>query len=718
MESFENSGKQQERRRSRQMALQRMEEAMCGLVHAGENIEGEEATAPDYAEPELASIDSAAIEGAKDEVVVTAKPGSSKDHPWKSNATCGDTNDTTTMNAHSAMSVTSASNFLRETQMQFSPPTSPPPPRQPSSPSFPLPPLAHLANSNAARQFLWDDQSAATSHSGGGVNLHDIKNSFARRDDTKFTLARNKGQRGRGARWMAIHGNRKNSGEEEGEQLLHLVERRLGDKPVDKNTAALIGEYGEIIEDDDGDSFINDEDAFVRRRVYLDREGNLSYGDNGNNDDLHSRRMMNSYKRALKRPMVLICAIAAAAAIVVVVGKTFYPQIFSGMNDGAGGGDVGSSWNATSAEITANGGEDTSAVGEDVPLDKPRFDHIRYVLVDRKASPPEVFMDKQSAQYAALVWLTRDDPRQLDPESVYIAQRYGLAVLWFSTTKSGYEWHDVQDEKYYDDDATDDEFNDDDEDEGDNDRRKIKEVDPTKWFVHDNWLSSTGVCGWYGIQCFPHDNNGNVHDANNDGDVSHIELRRNNLHGLFPLELYTTLPYLRVLDLSDNGFAGTISEQVGHINWKGLESLNFTSNNIAGSIPSSIGKLTSLKDLHLGSNLLEETIPSSIGMLTGLRKLDLSGNSFKGSIPYEMGEMKQLSSLNLSYNLLLGPLPHEFSKLKKLVSLDVSRNNLGGPLITELSDVTYLANLRLNDNHFSGEIPTAIGNLIHMEELQ
>ena len=403
-----------------------------------------------------------------------------------------------------------------------------------------------------------------------------------------------------------------------------------------------------------------------------------------------------------------------------------------------------------------------------------RFDHIRYTLIGRGASRHDVFLDTSSAQYAALVWLTRDDPRMLDPESAYLEQRYGLAALYFGTTRSGYEWHVP---KVIDDDADtngegggggggegdeeavgpendDDEYGDDeyDKDDGDADygenaddddvvgrvrrrdlatrRRGTVQTmgkDASGWFRHENWLSSYGVCSWEGVTCPQQQVDVDVdapplpplllHDpVHDDGDVSRLELRRNNLHGLLPDEVFTTLPYLEVLDLSDNGLAGVLSPKVGGM--VRLETLNLTSNDIAGSIPSKIGNMTSLKILHLADNLLEYPIPHAIGGVASLRHLDLSGNSIGGTIPYTIGRLAELSTLDLSWNLLLGPLPHEFSELQTLVSLDVGNNNLGGPVIAELGRVTYLSVLRLNDNHFSGEVPSEIGTLVHLEELR
>ncbi|KAL7538893.1 hypothetical protein ACHAWF_006241 [Thalassiosira exigua] len=351
------------------------------------------------------------------------------------------------------------------------------------------------------------------------------------------------------------------------------------------------------------------------------------------------------------------------------------------------------------AELDGGNEEWTNAKPTEPPFYQTRFDHIRDVLAhhpDGVTLPPTLF-DEEAPQHAAALWLARDDPRQIDPTDPLLVQRFGLAVLWFSTTRSGYDWRTASHPG----------------------RRAATQNDPGAWFRHAGWLGESSVCSWYGVKCHPFD--GEVHDQDSEkdfeGDVTHLELRRNNLRGLIPHEIYGTLPKLRVLDLSDNGLAGTLLGRFG--SWGGsLESLNLTSNVVAGSIPPGLGELTRLKELSLANNLLEGSIPHSVGSLGGLKSLDLSGNSLRGTVPYELGRLGVLGTLDLSYNFLVGPVPHEVSEMRDLVTLDLSHNQLGGLLPGELGLVTYLSALRLNDNHFSGEMPAEIGGLVHLEELR
>jgi Leucine-rich repeat (LRR) protein len=438
----------------------------------------------------------------------------------------------------------------------------------------------------------------------------------------------------------------------------------------------------------------------------------------GMDDNIIMRLSKTRILSKRQRILFMVCGVVLILAIVVGIQVVWHTT---------GSSSVADADDATAtAEISVN---DRGAVTNneqmqletkfDEEFNQQRFDHIRYTLIDRGASNYEVFLDNSTAQHAALLWLTHDDPRQLDPESVYLEQRYGLAVLWFGTSMNGHERQTFMSQQQQQQVQTVE------ADEATGDRklsynRSNQAVkDPNTWFRHENWLTSVGICNWEGIQCQPHNEKYNKEIMDNsmhDGDVSSIELRRNNLHGTIPDELYTTLPFLKVLDLSDNGLAGVLSTKVARCNR--LETLNLTANNIAGSVVTEIGELTLLKGLHLKDNLLEYSIPESIGNMSSLRHLDLSGNSIDGTIPKAIGQLSHLSILDLSWNLLFGTIPYEISNLQTLVKLDISHNNIAGPLIAELGYVTYLEILRLNNNHFTGEIPIELGNLIHLNELR
>lgn len=80
------------------------------------------------------------------------------------------------------------------------------------------------------------------------------------------------------------------------------------------------------------------------------------------------------------------------------------------------------------------------------------------------------------------------------------------------------------------------------------------------------------------------------------------------------LSVFSKLTKLESLYLENNAFTGAISElDLGaHPN---LTSLNVASNDLKGSIPSSLAQLSSLTTLVLGGNQLSGQIPSEIGLI-------------------------------------------------------------------------------------------------------
>lgn len=209
-------------------------------------------------------------------------------------------------------------------------------------------------------------------------------------------------------------------------------------------------------------------------------------------------------------------------------------------------------------------------------------------------------------------------------------------------------------------------------------------------------------------------------------------LRRNNFHGPIgcPNMKRKIWKMLQIVDLAFNRFNGKLPGECfrtwkammldenqkesnaiqiqfeffkyGHLNYqdrvivtmKGLEmtltkiltvftSIDFSSNQIEGSIPEQMMDFTALHGLNLSNNYLSGHVPSFMGKLQQLESFDLSNNSFTGEIPQQLSNLSFLSVLNLSYNHLVGSIPLG----TQLQSFDASSfdNNQGlcGPPLPE-----------------------------------
>ena len=171
------------------------------------------------------------------------------------------------------------------------------------------------------------------------------------------------------------------------------------------------------------------------------------------------------------------------------------------------------------------------------------------------------------------------------------------------------------------------------------------------WTNDTNWLRDNDLSTWYGVTV-------------SNGRVTHLVLLDNNLTGTIPVEL-GKLSNLTVLDLSRSEFDGFIGK--------------IHTNQLSGTIPAELGNLSNLKSLHLSWNQLSGPIPSELGNLSKLEQLYLTPNPLSGTIPAELGNLSNLKSLHLSWSQLSGPIPSELGNLSKLEQLYLTRNQLSGP---------------------------------------
>ncbi|KDO37259.1 hypothetical protein CISIN_1g0413001mg, partial [Citrus sinensis] len=172
-----------------------------------------------------------------------------------------------------------------------------------------------------------------------------------------------------------------------------------------------------------------------------------------------------------------------------------------------------------------------------------------------------------------------------------------------------------------------------------------------------NVSSKISPCAWYGISC------------NDAGRVTNISLRNTGLSGTLRDFSFSSFPQLVHLDLSLNGFFGTI--------------------------PSQIGNLTKLSYISLDSNQLSGKIPAEVGLLTHLKVLSFQFNELDGSIPPEVCQLSSIEELFLYSNHLNGSLPPFLGNLSNIVRLYINNNSLSGSILTNIGNLKFLFELDL-----------------------
>ena len=121
------------------------------------------------------------------------------------------------------------------------------------------------------------------------------------------------------------------------------------------------------------------------------------------------------------------------------------------------------------------------------------------------------------------------------------------------------------------------------------------------WDDKTNWLSSSLLGGWYGV------------DTDNNGRVTHLALAGNQLFGQIPSQLS---------DLTN------------------LTELGLGNSQLSGQVPSELADLTNLTWLDLRGNLLSGQIPSELSDLTNVTYLALAGNELSGQVPSELSDLE------------------------------------------------------------------------------
>ena len=109
-------------------------------------------------------------------------------------------------------------------------------------------------------------------------------------------------------------------------------------------------------------------------------------------------------------------------------------------------------------------------------------------------------------------------------------------------------------------------------------------------------------------------------------------------------------------------------------------------------------------EINLGSNNLSGTIPSSLTQLTTLQKLSVYSNNLAGPLPTFFNQFPLLSFLDLGNNDYTGSIPSTIALIPNIQVLFLDLNLLSGSLLASLGN-TEISTLWLNNNNFTGCIP-------------
>jgi Leucine-rich repeat (LRR) protein len=320
-----------------------------------------------------------------------------------------------------------------------------------------------------------------------------------------------------------------------------------------------------------------------------------------------------------------------------------------------------------------------------VMYDKPmRQQEIQARIVESGMSDLSSFdvTGMKNPQKEALKWIVHQDPAKLPPNHEFLLERYALAVFYFGTNGPI---------------------------EG--------------WKKSDNWMTKTGYCMWFGVECIPKEQESTAENNfspttktyDDNAPITGIVLPGNKIEGTIPSE-FGQLTGAMTLDFQENYLSGDLPPALTSM--KSLRALLLRKNNFVGTIHKELTELTGLHELHLGENHFAGPIPPEINNMKELRNLALSQNLFTGTIP-EMTQLTKLRHLYLDDNDLAGIIPSFIKLFIGLFDLRLGKNKLSGSIVdTDLQAMTNLEVLQLNDNQLTGTIPNMFDHIPRISDLQ
>ena len=291
--------------------------------------------------------------------------------------------------------------------------------------------------------------------------------------------------------------------------------------------------------------------------------------------------------------------------------------------------------NNNSNNTPSDSGSGSGEANADVDPSQKRLASFKKLIVDGNVSPEEAFaVDGKafggSPQQQALDWIVFEDPAKLNVDHAAMLDRYGLAVLYYSTNAD------------------------------------------KQWKDNTHWLSERGICSWHGIHCLPKEQ---IATAENNFAPTTTTYDQDNL--------------VTAINLEDNRLKGSMPDEVGTA-FASLQTINFQNNELAGSLPLAVTKLVHIKDLLLSSNQFTGTLPEKYAMMNNLHQLSLSDNQLEGSIPKDWEtSLTKLRILAASHNRLKGSFP-DLTKMIRLRELYLEENEFDGQLPESLEGMTSL----------------------------
>ncbi|TYH21033.1 hypothetical protein ES288_A04G010000v1 [Gossypium darwinii] len=202
--------------------------------------------------------------------------------------------------------------------------------------------------------------------------------------------------------------------------------------------------------------------------------------------------------------------------------------------------------------------------------------------------------------------------------------------------------------------------------------------------------------------------------------IAFLDLSSNLIRGNLPIPAST----IRIFLISNNSFNGEVSFSI--CNASSLQILDFSHNNLSGTIPQCFGNLSNnLEFLNLKKNKFYGTIPPTFAQGCQLSNFNLNGNLLEGPLTPSILNCKGLEVLDLGNNKINDTFPHWLGSLPQLKVVVLKSNHMRGSLCVNSSKSSpFFSKIQIFDlssNYFSGPLPVRYINsfkvIINLEKI-
>jgi hypothetical protein len=248
----------------------------------------------------------------------------------------------------------------------------------------------------------------------------------------------------------------------------------------------------------------------------------------------------------------------------------------------------------------------------------------------------------------------------------------------------------------------------------------------TQWQFPCN-LSDPCTLQWQGVNCSL-----STMFNTSSSSLSYVSSAPSSLTGTNSCEITSLM-------LLNRGLAGTLPDSIG--NMTTLFHLFLNNNELSGTLPSTLAQLTNMKNMFLYDNRFTSTVPSILFTLTNIEILEIYENQLTGTIASNIGNMHLVQVMGLVENYFTGHIPTEMNQMGSLMYLYLYSNYFSGtlPYLASLQNVTYfgvqtnlltgtlsstlaliqsITQFSVGNNFLEGTIPSELGNLDLVQNME